>query len=246
MKGLHILPLVALFLLTSFIGCKREEESTGNLMITFEMKKDGQVIALNDVFENDSVPAVRIEKLKFYFSHLNLLGRGEIEDVDIVDFEEGRTSFIYKNIKTRNYKGITYDVGLDLEQNASYPPDFAAGTPLSASWAMYWSWASKYRFVIIEGRGATDGVIDASPDDILLVIHPGMDGWEQPVTLNTSIDIEKDLTTEVVVHIDMDRMFNGPAGFMDLRVENMSHTTVEDSHIALKFIENFAAAMYVE
>ncbi|TNE30457.1 MAG: hypothetical protein EP346_03800 [Bacteroidetes bacterium] len=243
MKRAFIFSIFILTAATVFVSCKEDDPDPGKLQITFEMAKDGQTVNLNETFANDSVAAVRIENLKFYLSHIILEDKGELRDVEIVDFVQGRLAFTFDDIDAKTYSGLSFDVGLDNDQNASYPPDFETGTPLSASWAMYWSWAMKYRFVIIEGRGAPDGTFDASPDDFNLVIHPGMDGWNRAVNLSDDIVIKEGRTTSLTVQIDVDDMFNGPAGFMDLRLENTSHTTPADKDIAEKFMVNFAAAM---
>lgn len=246
MKRAFIFSILVVASAFAFVGCKEDDPTPGKLQITFEMAKDGQTVDLNETFANDSVAAVRIENLKFYLSHIVLNGKGELRDVEIVDFLQDRAAFTFSDLDAKTYSGLTFDVGLDNDQNASYPPDFETGTPLSASWAMYWSWAMKYRFIIIEGRGAPDGTFDASADDFNLVIHPGMDGWNQPVNLSDDIVIREGSTTKLTIQIDVDAMFDGPGGFMDLRVENTSHTTPTDMFIAEKFMENFAAAMSVK
>lgn len=235
----------ALFLalpLLIFASCEEEIE-TGDLTVEFVLTKDGNDIALNDVFANDSVAALRVEKLKFYISHLTLKGEGELEAAEIVDFESGRTAFTYRDIVAANYNGMTFYVGLDSTQNATYPPDVTTGDPLSATWAMYWSWAMKYRFIIMEGRGATDGTIDGSTDDFFFVLHPGEDGFQQHVVSDVNVDIKGGQVSVVRFKIDVDDVFNGPGGLIDLRTENSTHNTPSDRDLAEKFIINFGAAI---
>ncbi len=227
------------------IACEDEPE-TGSLKINFEMSKDGQTIDLNEQFVNEDVAAVQIEILKFYLSSIQLEGHGELASVDVIDLREGRTSVTYKDLDAKTYSGLSYYVGLNEDQNASNPVDFSTGHPLSASWGLYWTWATKYRFVIVEGRGAPDGTIDASAGDFTIALHPGMDGWQQLVDLEKAITIREGSTTNITIQIDVDDMFNGPGGNMDLNTENTSHTTPSDRHIAAMFIENFAAAMTVK
>lgn len=234
--------IAILFAVAFFFHSCEEEPQTGNVKVTFNLTKDGQSVEMDEVFATDSVDAVRIERLRFYISDLNMSGHGQLKDVQIVDFEDNRTSFTFEGLDAKSYGNLTFLVGLNEEQNASNPIDFSTGHPLSASWAMYWSWAMKYRFIIMEGWGAPDGTIDASADDFQIVLHPGMDGFEQLVDAGT-VTVRAGSTTQVVVNIDVDDMFDGPGGYMDLKTENTSHTTPTDRDIALKFITNFAAAM---
>lgn len=226
-----------------FVGCK-EEATEGSLTVRFELVKNGETVELNENFSNDSLPLMRVELLKYYISHLTLGANKELEDVEIIDFKEGRTSFKYESLQAKSYGGISFYVGLDSTQNAAYPPDLPTGTPLSASWAMYWSWAMKYRFIILEGRGATDGAIDGSSNDITITLHPGMDGWQRLVSSENGVTIKGGENTTVVFQIDVDEMFNGPGGFHNLQIDHTTHTTPEDMDIALKFTENFAAAIH--
>ncbi len=222
-------------------SCDTDPEP-GSLKLNFEMVQDGEPIALNEEFVNENVPTVRVELLKFYLSNVQIQNDAALTDVEVVDFKEGRTSLTFSDLEAGTYPGLTFDVGLNPDQNGSNPVDFAIGHPLSASWGMYWSWAQKYRFVILEGRGASDGVIDGSSTDFIIAFHPGMDGWNQLVELNKGFTIQEGKTSTVTIQIDVDDVFNGPAGEMDLNVDHVSHTTPTDRDIALQFIENFAAA----
>lgn len=229
-------------------SCRDDDdtEEDGKLKVEFKLVKNGTEIGLNEIFSNDSVPTLFFDKFKFYISHLTLEGHGELKDVEIVDFENDRISFTYSDITPNSYAGLSFDLGLDSAQNASYPPDFSTGHPLSASWAMFWTWATKYRFVILEGRGATDGAIDGVGDDVFIALHPGMDGWNYNVDLSNGVTVPSGGTATYTVLIDVDDMFNGPAGVQDLRVEHTTHTTPADVHIAAKFIENLADAFRAE
>ncbi|NVK26886.1 MAG: hypothetical protein HWE14_02515 [Flavobacteriia bacterium] len=237
--------LLATFVLASLLltGCKDDPEP-GSMTLKFEMTQNGAVVNLNETFQADSVEALRMEALKFYISSLKLNGHGELRSVEVIDFAEDRTSFTFNNIEAGSYSGINYTLGLSEDQNASNPIDYATGHPLSASWGLYWSWAMKYRFVLLEGRGATDGNIDASASDFFIALHPGADGLSQYVDLDNSISISEGSNTTVVVQIELEELWDGPGGYIDLPNENQSHTTSSDYYLAEKFIENFAAAMH--
>lgn len=232
---------------TLFLNSCDDDPGEGQVKVVFEMTKDGSAINLNEVYAGDNITAMRIEKLKFYLSNVKLLGANdELREVEVVDFESDRTSFTFSNIQEGTYSGISYSVGLSPEMNASDPLDYETGHPLSASWGLYWSWAMKYRFALLEGRGAADGSIDGQGDDFIISMHPGADGFAQAVSLSESVQIEEGKTKTITVQIDVDGMFDGPGGLVDLPSENQTHTTPSDRDIALRFITNFAAAMSVK
>lgn len=245
MKLLKYFPLFALLALFT-LSCD-PEPGDGQLKVVFELVKDGSPISLNENYSGDQVTAMRFEKLKFFISDLKLSGyQSTLRGVEIVDFESDRVSFTFNTIQEGTYTGLNYSLGLSEDINASNPLDFPTGDPLSASWAMYWSWATKYRFILMEGRAAPDGQIDGQGDDFFIAMHPGADGFMQNVTLNKSIAIEEGKTKTVTIQIDVDDMFDGPGGLIDLPNENQTHTTPEDRDIALKYMQNFAAAMSVK
>ncbi|KAB2814817.1 MbnP family protein [Phaeocystidibacter luteus] len=240
MKKILATLVLASLLLT---GCKDDPEP-GSMMVRFSMNQNGEAVNLNETFGTDSVAALRIEALKFYISSLKLNGHGQLAAVEVVDFSEGRVDFTFNNIEAGSYSGLNFTLGLSEDQNASNPIDYATGHPLSASWGLYWSWAMKYRFVLLEGRGATDGTIDGSSSDFFIALHPGADGLSQYVNLDQGITVSEGTTVIYDVAIDVDELWDGPGGYIDLPNENQSHTTPSDYYLAEKFIENFAAAMH--
>lgn len=237
------LALLTLASLVLFIGCD-DDPGEGQLRVNFEMTKDGTPINLNEDYTGDQITAMRVEKLKYYLSDIKLLGANDaLKSVEVVDFETGRTSFTFNAVQEGTYSGFSYRLGLSPEQNGSDPLDFETGHPLSASWGLYWSWATKYRFILMEGRGAEDGTLDGQGDDFIISMHPGADEFAQAVSFSKNIEIVEGETRTLTIQIDVDDMFDGPGGLVDLPAENQTHTTPGDRDIALKFIQNFAAAM---
>lgn len=230
-----------------FLSSCDNEPGPGTLRIQFEMSQDGTPINLNQDYAGDQVTAMRIEKLKFYISDLEILGSGStLREVEVVDFGESRTAFTFNDVASGTYSGLNYTLGLSPEQNASDPVQYASDHPLSASWGLYWGWATKYRFILLEGRAAPDGNIDGAGGDFFISMHPGADEFAQLVSNSRTIEIQEGKTTTLTIQIDVDDMFDGPGGLVDLPNENQTHTTASDRYIAEKFIENFAAAMVIK
>lgn len=133
---------------------------------------------------------------------------------------------------------ITFGVGLDSVQNAQSPASFDANHPLSSLNAMYWSWATKYRFIKIDGRVNASGIF--GDDDLLLAWHTGMDELYRTVTLNVPGGAQRGDRIRVV--FDLEKFMQG----VSLGTESVTHTAPDDYHIAVKLTNNLESAFYAE
>ena len=131
---------------------------------------------------------------------------------------------------------------MDSLLNASDPVQFSNDHPLSAAQAMYWSWATKYRFTRIDGRANENGSIGGS-DDILIAYHPGADEFYAVKDFVRPFNLLNYDTLNVTIKMDVSKWFDGPGGVIDLPTEPQTHTAPSDYHIAVKYTENFIAAL---
>lgn len=246
MKKLILSASLAVLTAFLFVGCEDDVVEDGSITVQFELVNNGVPVELGENYVGDQFSLMRLEQLKFYISDLKLGSSSSIsKDVDVIDFYTGRTSFKIADVTPKVYDGFTMNVGLNATQNASNPIDFATGDPLSASWGLYWSWATKYRFVLMEGRGTNDGALDGT-NDASIAMHPGADDMLQTVTFSNGITVSEGSNKTITILIDVEEFWDGPGGAIDLETEPQTHTTPEDRYIAEKFIANFAAAMYIE
>ena len=63
--------------------------------------------------------------------------------------------------------------------NATDPTTYAVTHPLSSAFAMYWTWASKYRFIKAEGRFNPSGTLTDAATNSGIVWHTGTDALYQ-------------------------------------------------------------------
>lgn len=241
MKSIKTVLISGLFLTTlASMSCDKEKVAENiNTNFEFALVSNGATIDLGDQISTDSIPALRIDEMKFYISNIKFY-RGTdtmlVSDVELVSFLEGKTSFSYE-IRSEGYDGMVFGLGLNPIQNATDPTQVELSDPLSAAWGMYWSWGAKYRFVVFEGKANMNGMLGSS-DDISLSYHPGADNLYKRVEINVPINGIK-----VIIPIDIADLFNGPGGYIKLPEENQTHTTPSDYVIAEKFITNMQGAL---
>ena len=240
--------LVSSLLLLS--SCKEDPKKedptvpTHDLQLNFSLQKGGQPYTMNQVVSFDSVQSVRFDLLLVYLSRIELQRSSgewlEIADVQFLDFSNSQVTLDLK-APTGSYTALRMGVGLDSTQNASDPNSFPLDHPLSSQNGMYWSWATKYRFIIMEGR-ANMGALDPNTD-ALLAWHPGADAFYRNYTFQNSIEVTSGANTPLDFTIDLENVFKGSNGSIDFINENQSHTEPDDYYIAEKFIWNFGEAI---
>jgi hypothetical protein len=123
-------------------------------------------------------------------------------------------------------------MGVDSLNNMQDPTSFDSNHPLSSANAMYWSWATMYRFFKIDGRVNATGSIGV--DDQLLAWHTGKNALYR--TKETNINIKPG--AHLVLTFDIAELYSG----VSLATETMTHSMVDDYAIAVKLSDNLPAA----
>jgi hypothetical protein len=254
MKGLISFLILAfsLFSLSTLVtscddddNCEPAPANNSSIKLIFELYNGATPMAWNEVVSVDNVNEYRMEFFKYYLSNINAVNSGGgkvlLKDVILADASKTDGMIFTFLAPSGSYEKLMIGVGLDAVLNAKDPVTFDPDEPLSAAQAMYWSWATKYRFVRIDGRASQNGAI-GDTSDILVAYHPGADEFYSEIELVKSFNLEAGITTEYRVKVDVAAFFDGPGGILDIPTEPQSHTTPDDYPIAEKFMKNFAAA----
>jgi hypothetical protein len=248
MKSLNIIAaLLAANLI--FSGCKDDDKPAPgrieqNLSLSFDMLLDGTPAAINANLESNSpeLKGIRVDRMMVYFSDIEIQREDDswvpVVDVLYYNLQSARHKKFDFKVPVGNYKSIRFAVGLNAAQNGSDPLQFDNSHPLSSANGMYWTWATKYRFVIFEGRVSQTGPITGT-DNIIFMYHPGHDDLHEiksyPVAFATNEENQKELT----IGVSINQIFSGAGGTFNLPDERITHTTPEDFHIAEMVMENF-------
>ena len=234
-------------------GCKDDPEppnngnptNKGNIVLQFSLYNGANAMAWDDVVSISDVIEYRMEFFKFYLSNLYAVktdgSKVSLAEVILADASKSDGMKFTYTIPTGSYDKLEWGIGLDTVLNASDPVQFAASHPLSASQAMYWSWATKYRFVRIDAKANKDSTL-GKPSDILLAYHPGADEFYSVIDLVKPFSISEAANTNFNVKLDMAALFDGPGGVITISTEPQTHTEPSDYHIAVKFMNNMKTA----
>ena len=180
------------------------------------------------LYEGDT--AVKFELVHFYLSQITL-GDEVKESVVFVNAQDS-ASMHYVLPLSKKVDQMSFGMGVDSINNSQDPTSFAADHPLSSSNAMYWSWATMYRFFKIDGRVNASGNLGA--DDQLLAWHTGKNALYRTKAINTTIKPGAHL----VLTFDLAELYSG----ISLATETMTHSMVDDYAIAVKLSNNLPAA----
>lgn len=211
---------------------------TGSSDLTMEVRLNynGAPYTVGEtVYKGDT--ALKFEKFYFYLSDVQL-GDQLLEEVLFCNAEDSAT-MNYQWTLDKNATALTFAVGVDSLNNAMDPTSFEVGHPLSSANDMYWSWATKYRFLRIDGR--LNGTGTLGTDDILLAWHTGKDALYRTVDLSSALSSPIKPGDHVILEFNLDALIAG----MSLENESMTHTMVDDYEIAVKLSDNLPSAFSV-
>jgi hypothetical protein len=254
MKKLLFISLTAIAL--TFSGCKDEEPTVAkdleqNFELAFEVTLDGTPVEVNTNYTSNSpeLKGLRIDRMMTYISDVELqkADGAWVPVTDVLFYHLGvndAKKFKFK-VQKGDYQAIRFAVGLNAAQNGADPLQFETSHPLSSSKGMYWSWATKYRFVIFEGRVSETGPI-LGVDNVVFAYHPGHDDFYEIKSYPVNFSISNDELTSLTISASINQMFNGTGGTMDLPAERTTHTTPDDFYIAERYMENIRNGIVIK
>jgi len=184
------------------------------------------------VYKGDT--ALKFEKFYFYLSDLQI-GDQLVEEVMFCNAEES-TTLNYEWTLDKKASTLNFCVGVDSLNNAMDPTSFDVGHPLSSANDMYWSWATKYRFLRIDGRSNATGTFGTN--DILLAWHTGKDELYRCVDLSAQLAGAIKGGDHLILEFELDQLIQG----MSLETESMTHTMASDYDIAVKLSNQLPGA----
>jgi len=226
--------LIVAFLVTLlFVSC-----GNGDSTVSMEVRltyNDAPYAVGETVYKGDT--AVKFEKFYFYLSDLQI-GDQLVEEVMFCNAEDS-TTMNYQWTLDKKASTLNFCVGVDSLNNALDPTTFDVGHPLSSANDMYWSWATKYRFLRIDGRSNSSGTLGT--DDILLAWHTGKDELYRCVDLTSQIAGSIKGGDHLILEFELDRFIQG----MSLETESMTHTMANDYNIAVKLSNQLPGAFHL-
>ncbi|MEX1188581.1 MAG: MbnP family protein [Bacteroidia bacterium] len=240
-----------------FFGCEKDvkippvlpEDPRGQIEIRFTPTMNNQPLEMNEIFQGPNNQRVLLETFKFYLSNIQLISQGDTlgsSDVELLDF-----SLNSKSIYLTSYPGtidkVLFDVGLNPFLNGTNDENFNPAAyenshPLSIYNSMYWSWASGYIFMKIEGRIDTSLTQNANPN-YTYFYHCGLDTLKRSYSIsNMNVDVAKGATSTIELTVEFNDVFRTPSDTINMQENYFTHTS-DDLDLARSVIVNFGTAI---
>lgn len=222
-----------LLLATSLIvlaSCgNREKEVT----LYFQLTSNQSLHQAGDtLFKGDT--AIAFDLFHLYLSDLSFDDE-VVEPVWFINTSDTATTTVVLPL-TKAATSFSLGLGLNEMQNASDPTSFDLSHPLSSANAMYWSWASKYRFIKADGRINYDGQLGAG--DQSLIWHTGLDTLYR----TRSYELTVSPGDELYVTVDLDALLGG----LSLEKQAFTHTDVATFGVAEAVSDRMIQSIAVE
>ena len=218
--------IFAFFTLILFGACEKDECSNAPFNLSLNTYVNHDEFVINNALYDDYLGRkFRVELLKFYFSNCFLEKQDgtlvPIVDVALVDYGSTSPLSIDLDLETGNYINLHFAVGLDSLMNASDPVSFESLHPLSIANNTYWSWASKYKFFMLEGRvdSQSDGVTNAA-----FSYHSGFNSLYREISVPLNeFNISSD-GGSILLEFNLESVVYGEAGIVDFVSAPFSHS----------------------
>jgi hypothetical protein len=225
------------------------------LVLDFHVVQNGEEIALDQRFIDQEGFNMNLIALRFFIANIQLTKAdgsvSTISEVEFVDFEPidsirnnvrwGKSPKFY--VEAGNYKKLSFGVGLPPNLNTADPTLYENAHPLSTYTFMHWTWATMYRFIILEAKADTTGGENLNYN---VLFHTGLDSLYRS-NLNFEFDLKLNDFERDTLHIDIDwnQLFYLGDDAIDLKKESVTHTTdtPEDFGLAQRFTNNFIDAI---
>jgi hypothetical protein len=213
------------------VGCRPGDKA---VTVEFQWIQNGVPYTQSaPFFKGDT--AIAVDLFHFYVSDLRA-GDQLLSDVLFVDPSDSAFSTYTLDLQ-RKADEISFGLGVPSDMTAMDPTSFETTHPLSSAYAMYWTWASKYRFLKAEGRFNAGGDLTNAATNSGIIWHTGTDALYRTRTFDVSVRPGDRL----VVKIDLDFLL----GNVSLANDGFTHTTVGTYATAEKVSNEAIAAIEV-
>jgi hypothetical protein len=259
-------------------ACNKEDDNsanpqptpatTGTFELNFTPEYNSGELALGKLYvEPLNQDSIRINDLKFHISNVVLV-RSDGQEVPLYQYFQGQALnyhlFDFGTNKTNHaggrsftaqvplgqYRGMKFYFGLPNNINyyadvSAFPPEH----PLSIEQGMYWTWATRYRFFILDGFLDTLRNNDDPADYLGWSWHFGDSTFYQPIEYldgDYAFEVRPNFETQFIVFAELSRMldpFLTSLKSINLREARVTHNfTKEEQQLAQRVYTNWQAS----
>lgn len=159
------------------------QEVKGNLNVNFTHSYNGQPFQLETELVNTLNDTIKFSNLLYYISNVSVQNSAgtwtNFSNYNLVDFKfESSQKLVLPNLPAGNYTKLKFLVGVDNAANSTG----AQEGDLNPSNGMFWSWATGYIFIRLQGKynGNKPLTIDLGGDENLVTIEFPIDATVAP------------------------------------------------------------------
>mgnify|MGYP005667126135 CR=1 FL=1 len=238
MKKYLLLLLVAFGL----FSCGDDDSTTGEVTFYLQPLFNGSEVLPNEVIQSTDGRNFSLKELRVYLTDLNLItnndDRVSVSDLSLINWPTSNA--ITARVPIQQYKGVEFHVGLDAATNSLNPIDFEDSHPLSADQEMHWGMI-KYRFISFVGYVDTSSAGNLQPEN-LIQYHLGRDSLYKAVEIARTFN-KVGASDTYPLSFELNKMFDGPAGEIDIAVHRTNHSGEADMDKASIIMRNFVEAL---
>ncbi len=253
MKSIFVI-LVAFLLFTS---CKKDEKevtptptnTTQTLDFHWHTNVDTLDVAYGVEFRTASGRKFNISDLRYYVSNFVLIKKDGTsypipETVFLIN--PNNRDYSLGKVPVGEYKGFTFQFGIDSARNHMDPTTYSASNPLSIqSPNIHWDWNPGYIFLKLEGKVDTTAAANGTAN-FDYFYHVGLDANRKTVDFsNSPFTIVSGSDKEIHFEFDLLKALAN----VDMRIENATHSMgpgMEGMQLATKIANNMVDAFDVE
>ena len=243
-KILAALAMMSFFLLGACGDKEDEGADEAELVLHFTSSYDGQPLLMFErTYDYEQGMAFKMQLLQFYISDVRLLrqNNGAVEEVPVLDVASINFGNIYNeqdaakgsssapaNIAPGNYTGLKLGFGVSPQLNATIPPDYPLGHPLSEN---YWEDADSYIFFRVEGNADLEGSGTFADK---LTYHVGGNNNYNELEFQKDFTVDKNGRLTIALDFDLRKMLVAADGqFLDFRQVRQAHSVISPAAIFL-------------
>lgn len=196
-------------------SCEYAEFSTA-IILNMHFRRGSDLVQVDDEFTPSGMNKAQITRMRFYLANVEARtssgSSGGMERAMLFDMDPDEgvifTQSAALQVDPGTYTTLDFDLGVTPELNNVLPSDYDENDPLAVE-DMFWVWATKRKFVEIDGNYDLDG--DGSLE-LSYFFHTGLDETFRDVpAMATDITIEEGEKKELDVYINLDELYGGLA-----------------------------------
>ena len=261
-RALNIVLLIAIAAGFSLSGCNDGDalpeikKAEPSLTLSFHLAHNNDALDLNEAFIDEQGNNVKIVAFKFYMANITLKSNSSevlLSDMELFDqrpFDasistpQWRAEYSY-DVEEAVYDSLVFGVGVTPALNQIDPTVYSNNDPLSTYSNMYWSWASMYRFIILEAKVDTNGGDNFDHD---VIFHTGLDDlYRSNIARLYTVEFTVGENKKLDMIVNWNDLFYR-YDYINIKQESVTHGTDNQTEfdLAERFTDNFVKSITIK